>query len=191
MFLIVGLGNPGEKYENTRHNVGFLFLDYLADMLKVSFSSSKWQAQTAKAHLDGNQLLLLKPETYMNKSGYSVAAAASYYKIPNENIIVIHDDIDLMFGQLKVAVNRGSGGHNGIKSIVEHIGSQDFVRIRVGIGRPDTPIPVDRYVLSKLSKSEIEEIQERYQIMVQGIEYILCQDVKKAVNKLHSYHSRN
>jgi PTH1 family peptidyl-tRNA hydrolase len=189
MFLIAGLGNPGEKYENTRHNVGFLFLDYLADMLKVSFSSSKWQAQTAKAHLSGNQLLLLKPETYMNKSGYSVAAAASYYKIPKENIIVIHDDIDLMFGQLKVAVNRGSGGHNGIKSIVEHIGSQDFVRIRVGIGRPDTPIPVDRYVLSKLSKSEIEELRERYQIMVQGVEYILCQDVKKAMNKLHGNHS--
>jgi len=185
MFLIAGLGNPGEKYENTRHNVGFIFLDYLAGLLGTPFSSSKWQANTAKAQLAGSQVLLVKPETFMNKSGFAVAGVAAYYKIPPEKIIVIHDDIDLHFAKLKVSVDRGSGGHNGIKSIIDHLASQNFIRIRVGIGRPELAIPVDRYVLSKLSKDETDELRKKYSLIAEGLESIIEQDVQKAMNKLH------
>lgn len=186
MFLIAGLGNPGDEYKNTRHNVGFLFLDHFADSLNVSFCQSKWQAQETKARFAGEQVLLLKPQTYMNKSGISVAGAASYYKVSQEKIIVIHDDIDLPFGEIKIAVNRGPGGHNGIKSIISHLGSQDFIRIRIGIGRPETPIPVDRYVLSRLSGDEIEQLQAKYKLIDESLDLIISQGVSLAMNKIHS-----
>ncbi|MBC8317662.1 MAG: aminoacyl-tRNA hydrolase [Desulfobulbaceae bacterium] len=186
MFLIAGLGNPGSEYENTRHNVGFLFLDHLAELLKVSFTQSKWQALDARTTLSGEQVLLLKPQTYMNKSGFSVSGAASYYKVSSDNIIVVHDDIDLPFGKLKITVNRGPGGHNGIKSIISHLGSQDFIRIRVGIGRPETPIPVDRYVLSKLSTDEIDQLQGKYKLIDDSLNHILTKGVVLAMNRLHS-----
>jgi peptidyl-tRNA hydrolase, PTH1 family len=189
MFLIAGLGNPGEEYKNTRHNVGFLFLDYLADSLGVLFSQTKWQGTAVKTRFSGDQVLLLKPQTYMNKSGISVGGASMYYKISHKNIIIVHDEIDLPFGKIKIAVNRGPGGHNGIKSIINHLGDEDFIRVRVGIGRPDTPIPVDRYVLSRLNAEEKGELEKRYSLVVESLQLIISQGVNGAMNTIHAKQS--
>ena len=185
MFLIAGLGNPGEEYKNTRHNIGFLILDHLADSLGVSFAQTKWQGIAVKTRFAAKQVLLLKPQTYMNKSGVSVSGAALYYKIPHEHIIIVHDEIDLPFGKIKIAFDRGPGGHNGIKSIIQHLGCQEFVRVRVGIGRPEAPIPVDRYVLSRLTGEEIKLVEERASLVIESLELILSQGVSAAMNTIH------
>jgi len=187
MFLVAGLGNPGEKYHLTRHNIGFLFLDYLADKLRVNFSATKWQADAAKAMFCNEQVLLLKPQTFMNLSGNAVAGAASFYKIPPEKIIVIHDDLDMPFGRIKVVVNRGTGGHNGIRSIVSLLGSKDFIRIKAGIGRPPIEeIPVERYVLTKMNGSEIECVKGMMDSVFESVRIIICEGSGMAMNKINS-----
>ncbi|MBU4264129.1 MAG: aminoacyl-tRNA hydrolase [Proteobacteria bacterium] len=187
MFLVAGLGNPGEKYHLTRHNIGFLFLDYLAEKLRVNFSASKWQADTAKAMIGSEQVLLLKPQTFMNLSGNAVSGAASFYKIPPEKIIVIHDDIDMPFGRVKVVVNRGTGGHNGIRSILSLLGSKDFIRIKVGIGRPPVEaIPVERYVLTKMTDSEIECVTGMMDSVFESVRIIVCEGASMAMNRINS-----
>lgn len=175
MYLVVGLGNPGATYQGTRHNIGFQFLDYLADAQHVSFGDSKWHALTVKTSLCGIGVILAKPETYMNESGRAVGAIAAYYRIPPENIIVIHDDLDIALGRIKVVVGRGAGGHNGILSMISHIHSNNFVRIRVGIGRPDPMIPVKNFVLTRFSNEE--------QSLVDGEMTIICQAVQLIIEK--------
>lgn len=186
MFLVAGLGNPGEKYHLTRHNIGFLFVDYLADKLRVNFSATKWQADAAKAMFSNEQVLLLKPQTFMNLSGNAVAGAAAFYKIPPEQIIVIHDDLDMPLGRVKVVVNRGTGGHNGIRSIVSLLGSKDFIRIKAGIGRPVAGIPVERYVLTKMNDSEIECVQSMMASVFESVRIIVCEGAGMAMNKINS-----
>jgi len=186
MFLVAGLGNPGEKYHLTRHNIGFLFLDYLAEKLRVNFTAAKWQAVTAKAMFGNEQVLLLKPLTFMNLSGNAVAGAASFYKIPPEKIIVIHDDIDMPFGRVKVVVNRGTGGHNGIRSIVSLLGSKDFIRIKAGIGRPVEAIPVESYVLTEMTDSEIESVKGMMDSVFESVRLIVCEGVGSAMNRINS-----
>ncbi|MBU0908142.1 MAG: aminoacyl-tRNA hydrolase [Proteobacteria bacterium] len=186
MFLVAGLGNPGEKYHLTRHNIGFLFLDYLAEKLRVNFSASKWQADTAKAMFGNEQVLLLKPQTFMNLSGNAVVGAASFYKISPEKIIVIHDDIDMPFGRVKVVVNRGTGGHNGIRSIVSLLGSQDFIRIKAGIGRPVEAIPVERYVLTKMTDSEIQCVKGMMDSVFESVRIIIREGAGMAMNRINS-----
>lgn len=186
MFLVVGLGNPGEKYHNTRHNVGFYFLDSLAGRLGVDFSATKWQALAVKAICCRVPVLLVKPQTYMNLSGNALAAAASYYKIPPAKIIVIHDDLDMPLGRVKIVVNRGAGGHNGIRSIISHFGKNDFVRIKVGIGRPDSPMPVDRYVLTKMNQDEMSCVAELNDVIYDAISLLVADGVEKAMNKINS-----
>ncbi|MBU4154478.1 MAG: aminoacyl-tRNA hydrolase [Proteobacteria bacterium] len=173
MHLIVGLGNPGATYQGTRHNIGFQLLDYLADTLHVSFSDSKWNARVVKTSLSGNGVILVKPETFMNESGRAVGAIATYYRIRPENIIVVHDDLDLALGRIKVVVGRGAGGHNGILSLVSHLQSNDFVRIRLGIGRPDPMIPVKNFVLTRFSSEERASIDGEMTIICQTIQLIL------------------
>lgn len=186
MFLVAGLGNPGEKYHLTRHNIGFLFLDYLADRLRVHFSATKWQSDAAKAMLGTEQVLLLKPQTFMNLSGNAVAGAAVFYKIPPEKIIVIHDDLDMPLGRVKVVVNRGTGGHNGIRSIVSLLGSRDFIRIKAGIGRPVEAIPIERYVLTKMTDSEIECVKAMMDSVFESVRIIVCEGTGRAMNKINS-----
>ncbi len=185
MFLVVGLGNPGSKYKKTLHNVGFLYLDSLADSLGVKVDSEKWQGHYAKTRIENDQVVLLKPATFMNLSGRSVAAAASFYKIAPDRIIIIHDDLDLEFAQIKISVGKGPGGHNGIKSIIDCLGTREFVRIRCGIGRPPGPMPVDKYVLSKFKPAESDLIESRYDLMTRGLETIIGQGVQQAMNKVH------
>jgi len=155
--LIVGLGNPGKKYELNRHNAGFLAVDYLIDTFKASKISSKFRGDLFKS----DNFLFLKPATFMNLSGESVVMVKNFYKIDNENIIVIHDDIDLKLGALRFKRGGSSGGHNGLKSIDEHIGN-DYYRIRIGIGRPEDKSEVVNYVLSDFSDEEYKCIQKTF-----------------------------
>ncbi|MEW6518793.1 MAG: aminoacyl-tRNA hydrolase [Thermodesulfobacteriota bacterium] len=187
MFLVAGLGNPGEKYHLTRHNIGFLFLDYLAEQLRVNYTATKWQADGARAMLGHEQVLLLKPRTFMNLSGQAVAAAAVFYKIPPEKVIVIHDDLDMPLGRIKVVVNRGTGGHNGIRSIVALLGSKDFIRIKAGIGRPAEAIPVERYVLTKMTDSEILCVKEMMEMVAEAVRLIVREGAGAAMNKINAW----
>lgn len=150
MFLIVGLGNPGTKYENSRHNIGFMVVDEIINNLFPSLITKK--EFKGLLYKDKN-LLLLKPTTFMNLSGLSVAAVKNFFKIENDKIVVIHDDIDLCFGAIRFKKDGGNGGHNGLKSIDEHI-KNDYIRVRIGIGKPKDKSQIASYVLSDFSKEE-------------------------------------
>ncbi len=154
MKLIVGLGNPGDKYKNTRHNTGFLTMDVLAKDLNVSITKSEFEALTAKTIIDGQQVLLMKPMTYMNESGRAVIQAVNYYHIDVENdLLIIYDDMDLKCGNIRLRMTGSAGGHNGVKSIISHINTNHFCRIRIGIDK-DPRIPTVDYVLGKVKKED-------------------------------------
>lgn len=155
MKLIVGLGNPGKEYENTRHNAGFIALDILCNKLSASFSlNKKFNAFVAEAKIGREKIYLLKPQTFMNESGLSVRAISDFYKINPENTTVFHDDKDIAIGEYKIQSGRSSAGHNGVKSIIAHLGTQEFTRVRLGI-KPEHPIgDTADFVLSKLSLAE-------------------------------------
>ncbi|HKD32125.1 MAG TPA: aminoacyl-tRNA hydrolase [Gaiellaceae bacterium] len=153
--LVAGLGNPGREYERTRHNVGWLVLDELARRHEGSWRS-KFSGSLAEVRLGDARLALLKPETYMNESGRSVAAAARFFKVPVESLLVVHDDVDLDPGRLQARRGGGLAGHNGLRSLAQHLGSQDFLRLRIGVGRPGRgdPRPVKDWVLSPFASEE-------------------------------------
>lgn len=190
-FCIVGLGNPGKRYAGTRHNVGFMFLDHLAGGRSGDFTSSKWNSRVLRLQAWGSRLFLVKPETYMNRSGTSVAGVTRYYDIAAERICVVHDDIDMNLGRIKLVEGGGSGGHNGIKSIVQALGTADFLRIKIGIGRPGNgtahpDMGVDRFVLSNFTLDEMTHIQERFSQIEHGLEDLVRGDVSRAKNWLNS-----
>lgn len=153
--LIVGLGNPGSKYDNTRHNIGFMAIDELAKKWEVSFTEEKnFKALVGSTFIEGEKIYLVKPLTFMNLSGIAVRALLTYYNIPVENFIVIYDDLDMEVGKLRFRQKGSAGGHNGIKSIIAEIGTQEFDRIKIGIGRPMTGMTVINHVLGKFSGDE-------------------------------------
>ncbi|ODS51126.1 MAG: aminoacyl-tRNA hydrolase [Bdellovibrio sp. SCN 50-8] len=159
MWLIAGLGNPGKEYAFTRHNIGFLAVDLWAEGLGVTRWSSEQKAEIAKVKWAGEDILFVKPQTFMNKSGESVQPLMQYYKIPLEKLIVVHDELDIPFENMKLQKNRGAGGHNGIKSISERLGTNDYIRMKVGIGRPAHPeMEVSAHVLGRFSKEEGEQL---------------------------------
>lgn len=186
MYLVVGLGNPGLDYARTRHNVGFMFLDYFADCHNVSFSGSKWQAQVASVRAWGDALTLVKPETYMNRSGLSVSRIAAYYKVSADRIIVIHDDLDLPTGRVKLMHDRGAGGHNGIRSLIEQLATKKFPRFKVGIGRPQNPMPVEKYVLANFSAEEMSQAGETFPDIENGLRLIVEKGILAAMNQVNS-----
>lgn len=186
MHLVVGLGNPGGKYETTRHNIGFLALDHLARRHDCSFAESKWQALCSKAVLWGQPVLLVKPQTYMNASGRAVAPIASFFKVPPEKIIVVHDELDLPLGRVKIVVARGAGGHNGIRSLIAELGTGDFCRIRAGIGRPDPPLSVTSFVLAPFTSREEPIILEEMDVIADSIRLILENGVSAAMNSINA-----
>jgi PTH1 family peptidyl-tRNA hydrolase len=153
--LVAGLGNPGREYAGTRHNAGWLVLDELARRHGGSWRS-KFSGSLGEIRLDGARLALLKPETYMNESGRSVAAAARFFKVPDESLLVVHDDVDLEPGRLQARRGGGLAGHNGLRSLAQHLGTQDFLRLRIGVGRPGRgdPQPVSDWVLSPFAPEE-------------------------------------
>ncbi|NTV13423.1 MAG: aminoacyl-tRNA hydrolase [Desulfobulbaceae bacterium] len=182
MLLLVGLGNPGGKYENTRHNVGFMFLDFLAEKAGVAFKASRWEAAVAKTTLQSGPLLLVKPTTFMNLSGQAVARLASFYQIEPSRIVVVHDDLDLDPGRIKLVFNRGAGGHNGIKSIIDHLGTCQFARLRVGIGRPAEFMAPAAFVLSRFTATECEQLVGGFAEMAEAVSMIDRQGVALAMN---------
>lgn len=160
MHLIVGLGNPGREYETTRHNFGFLTLDKIIDDYHFSNQGKKFKSEVFSGEINGQKILALKPQTFMNRSGGAVIEAANFYKIAPSNIIVLHDDVDLEFGRLKVKIGGGHGGHNGLRSIDEVIG-KDYVRIRLGVGRPaNKEFDTADYVLGKFLKEEMSQLEK-------------------------------
>lgn len=184
--MLVGLGNPGREYASTRHNIGFIFLDYLAGARGVQLKSSKWQAYVAKDVLCGRQMLFVKPDTYMNNSGVAVGMLASYFQVMPEKIIVVHDDLDLPLGRIKVTTRSGAGGHNGIRSIITHLGSKDFLRIKVGVGRPQVPVDISQYVLSTFSAEEKAIVPGLLSRIEEGVLMIVEQGVQAAMNLINS-----
>ena len=159
-WMIVGLGNPGQQYASTRHNTGFMTLDLLAQRLQVKVSKERFQALTAQAVYEGQKLLLVKPQTYMNASGLSVEPAAHYYKLPPERILVLFDDISLPVGKLRIRKSGSAGGHNGLKSLISSLGSDQFPRVKIGVGaKPHPDYDLADWVLSTVSKTEWPDYQ--------------------------------
>lgn len=159
MKLIVGLGNPGKEYENTRHNIGFKVLDEIAKELNVECNQKKFSALIVQVTVQGEKVILMKPQTFMNCSGEAVIKAMNFYQIPVEDLIVIHDDLDLPVGKLRIRKSGSSGGQKGMKNIMDHVHSQDITRLRLGIDKSPI-IPVVDYVLGKFSKDESELVQK-------------------------------
>lgn len=186
MHLVAGLGNPGGKYESTRHNIGFLALDHLARRHGLSFAESRWQALCGKTVLWGQPVLLVKPQTYMNASGKAVAAIASFFKIPPDKIIAVHDEMDLPLGRVKIVVDRGAGGHNGIRSLIAELGTKDFCRIRAGIGRPEPPFSATHFVLAPFSAHEEPIVAEELELIDESIRLILEKGIFAAMNRINA-----
>lgn len=160
MKLIVGLGNPGKQYENTRHNVGFWAIDVISTKWNIPITKEKWKASVGEGLFEEEKVVLAKPLTYMNLSGESVRMAIDWLKIDMKDFIVIYDDLDLPVGQVRLKQRGSSGGHNGIKSIIQHLSTDEFYRIKIGIGRPETPQPTAKYVLSPFNTEEGSRINQ-------------------------------
>ncbi len=185
MKLIVGLGNPGKKYEATRHNVGFCVIDELAKNLNISLNQEKWKGLFGFETINGEKVFLLKPLTYMNLSGESIRPLMDFYKIPLEDVLVIYDDLDLPPGKIRLRQKGGHGGHNGIKSLLAHLGSENFKRIRIGVGRPEPGEPVANYVLSTFSPSEKIEVTEAIQEATKASETWISEDFLAVMNSFN------
>ncbi|SHJ29494.1 peptidyl-tRNA hydrolase, PTH1 family [Tessaracoccus bendigoensis DSM 12906] len=188
-YLVVGLGNPGPTYEFTRHNVGFWAVADLADRHGSSFSlSSRQRAEVAGVTLHGPapvKLILAKPTTFMNDSGAAVKAVASFHKIPADHVIVIHDELDLDAGRLRVKVGGGDNGHNGLKSIRAHLGTGDFFRVRVGIGRPPGRQQAADYVLSKLKPAQLDELRVDAAVAADAVESLVQDGLTVTQNRFN------
>lgn len=186
--LIVGLGNPGAKYEPTRHNAGFWFVDALARQHGAGFKSeNKFHGEACKINLDGNEVWLLKPMTFMNKSGQAVAALANFYKIPPESILVAHDELDLPPGAARLKKGGGHGGHNGLRDTIAQLGNnKDFQRLRIGIGHPGHSSQVTGYVLGKAPADEQRLMEDAISDAVDVMPLAVSGDMPKAMNRLHT-----
>ncbi len=183
MKLIVGLGNPGDKYKNTRHNTGFLTMDVLARNLNVSITKSEFQALTAKTIVDGQQVLLMKPMTYMNESGRAIIQAVNYYHIDVEkDLLVIYDDMDLKCGTIRLRKVGNAGGHNGIKSVISHLNTKQFCRIRIGIDK-DPQIPTIDYVLGKVKKEDQDAWQQAIERSADAAKEFISKPFDNVMNK--------
>ena len=183
MYLIVGLGNPGKEYENTRHNMGFDVVNKLADSLGLVFDKKDFKGEYVKTRYFDNEMIILKPMTYMNLSGDSIIQVLNFYKIPVENMIVIYDDMDTPVGKIKLKLKGSSGGHNGLKCIIKNLNTEEFKRIKVGIGHSQYNV-ID-YVLSKPSKEEKESIEEAQDNAVKAIKIALKENFDKAMNQFN------
>ena len=180
--LVVGLGNPGAEYRDTRHNAGFWALDAVAASVGVAVDRARFHALTAEATLGGVRVLLMKPETFMNLSGTAVSEAAAFYKIPPERILVLSDDISFAPGVLRIRRRGSAGGHNGLKSIIERLGSQDFMRIKIGVGeKPHPDYPLVDWVLGKLSRAERCAVDARLGDVVSAVGMMVAGDCEGAM----------
>ncbi|KAL1810727.1 hypothetical protein ACET3Z_020792 [Daucus carota] len=180
-WLIVGLGNPGKKYNGTRHNVGFEMVDAIAESEGISINSASYKSLFGKGLIGNVPVMLAKPQTFMNVSGESVGGLVSYYKIPAQQVLVIYDDLDLPFSKLRLLPKGGHGGHNGMKSIISHLkGSRDFPRLRIGIGRPPGKMDPANFVLRPFNKKEREELDFTFQTGVEAVRILLTEGINKS-----------
>jgi PTH1 family peptidyl-tRNA hydrolase len=189
-FLFVGLGNPGREYHLTRHNIGFFFIDYLAGVHGWRADSLKMQGMFCRGPAYGGQIFLVKPQTYMNRSGECVRNFVEYFKIPLEHILVLHDDIDLSAGRIKIVSKGGAGGHNGIRSLAQHLGTQNFGRMKIGIGRPivneeQQGQPVDQFVLSKMTETELLLFQKKENLVEEAVSLFVREGINTCMNRIN------
>lgn len=185
MFLVVGLGNPGSQYEFTKHNVGFLTVDYLAEKFNIKINKLKFKGLFAKEKIENEDVVLLKPQTYMNLSGESVRDFANFFKIPPENIIVVVDDVDLPMGKIRIRKKGSAGTHNGMKSIIYQLQSDNFIRIKVGIEKEDRKDDLADYVLKGFSKEEVPIMEESMERAAKAVLEILKKGPDVAMNKFN------
>ncbi len=184
MYLVVGLGNPGSEYNMTRHNIGFETVEHLASQNGVKINKIKFKGVYGECNIAGEKVLMLKPQTYMNLSGDSVREVCNFYKIPPKNVIVICDDIALEAGKLRIRAKGGAGGHNGLKSIIYNLTSEEFIRIRMGVGAPETDKwDLADFVLSKFTKKDIPLMETAISRAISAVSDIVRNDVDFAMNK--------
>ena len=184
MFIIAGLGNPSAQYEGTRHNVGFDVIDRLSEKYNISVDSKKHRALIGKGIIDGQKVILVKPQTFMNLSGESIRSIIDYYKVdPEQELLVIYDDISLDVGQLRIREKGSAGGHNGIKNIMAQLGTQVFPRIKIGVGEKPKGYDLADYVLGHFSKAERELMEEGYAGASDAVEMILAGDIGGAMSR--------
>lgn len=184
MYIIAGLGNPTKEYEGTRHNVGFDVIDRLGEKYNIAVDTKKHKAYIGKGMIDGQKVLLVKPQTYMNLSGESVRELVEYYKVDaEEEVLVIYDDISLDVGQLRIRKKGSAGGHNGIKNIIAHLGTQVFPRIKVGVGEKPKNYDLADYVLGHFSKAERAQMEDGYDRATEAVRLILAGEIDAAMNQ--------
>ena len=181
--IIAGLGNPGSEYAHTKHNVGFMFIDALAEHLGVDNWKEKFDAFIAEGRIGAEKVILVKPITYMNDSGRAVGPLLSWYKLGPEDLMVVHDDMDIPAGTVRIRRKGSAGGHNGIKSILAHVGDENFARVRIGIGRPLAGWTVVNHVLASFSEEDVPKIHEAIQYLIPAVECIAAEGVDLAMNR--------
>ena len=180
--LVVGLGNPGNNYEDSRHNAGFRVADKIAQDFNLSFNKTKFDTIFGRGFIEDVDVLLAKPMAFMNRSGPSLQKLAHYFRIPGEDMLVIHDDIDLAFGRLKIKEKGGHGGHNGIRSIMDAFGGGDFARLRIGVGRSEAGESVTNHVLGRFSDDKAEMVARVIAVARDAVVTVLCEGMKAGMN---------
>lgn len=185
MFLIVGLGNPGREYENTRHNIGFAAIDVIAEKYNIDINRTKFKGEYGEGFINGNKVILLKPYTFMNLSGESVREAIDFYKLTEDQVLIIYDDISLELGRLRIREKGSAGGHNGIKSIINHMGTDVFTRIKIGVGAPKGDLV--NHVLGKFSKEEVNILKQTLDEVTEATADIIDNGAKDAMNKFNGF----
>lgn len=186
MYVIVGLGNPGKDYRDTRHNIGFTTIDLIAKKNNIQVNKIKFKAVYGEGFIEGEKVILVKPQTYMNNSGISVKEIFSYFEFPIENLIVIVDDIDIDFASIRIKKKGSAGTHNGLKSIIYHLKRDDFPRLKIGVGKKHPNQDLANFVLSRFSKDEIVDMEQATVNAVQAIEMIVTHDLNKAMNQYNA-----
>ena len=183
--LVIGLGNPGEQYKKTRHNAGFMLIDAIADTFSIDLNKKKFDAEFGRGYIEEVEVILAKPQAFMNRSGPPVQKLAAYFNISIQNILVIHDDIDLNLGRIKIKKKGGGGGHNGIKSLINALNSGDFPRLRIGTGRPDEHTEVIGHVLGRFTNRESEIMERTLFRAKEAVAIILCDGIKEGMNRFN------
>ena len=189
--LIVGLGNPGKDYALTRHNAGFVVIDKLAVDASITLNKRKFNAVYGSGRLENVDVILAKPLGYMNRSGLPVQQLAAYYRISSQDVLIVHDDIDLVFGRIKIKEKGGHGGHNGIKSLIAAFGDGDFTRVRIGVGRPASGRDAADHVLGRFGKAERAELDQIITLAQDAVVTVLTEGVQTGMNKFNSKQSNN
>ena len=183
-YIIAGLGNPGDEYKLTRHNIGFLAIDYIAEKCGVRIDRVKFHALTTEARIGGVRVLLMKPTTFMNSSGVAIGEAATFYKVPAENVIILHDEISFAPGLFRIRRKGSAGGHNGLKSIIAQLGSDTFPRVKIGVGQKPSPdYDLVNWVLGRFPKADLDLISAKYPDIYSSVELMVMGKIDEAMNK--------